>query len=182
MPNYPDQLHPGSFVPTTFIWDIARLNEIDVTSSEFKELLVRLYQNINDIALSLNTRDSGFYTLQENINGQLLFKDPALTAVTPTNPEFRQIFRKVINFGTLPNTGTRTVAHNILIQQQYQFTRIYGCATDPVNQIYIPLPYADPTAANNISLQVTSTTISITTGNNRSAFTDCVIIVEYVKQ
>jgi hypothetical protein len=40
----------GSFVPTSYVWDVARLYEIDVNSDEFKELLVRLYQNLNLIA------------------------------------------------------------------------------------------------------------------------------------
>lgn len=182
MPNYPDQLRPGSFIPTTFIWDVSQLYDIDVTSPAFKELLVRLYQNINDIALMLNTREGGYYSLEESLNGQLFFKNPALSATTASEPEFRQVFRKAVNFGALPNTATRTVAHGILIQQQYQFTRIYGCATDPVNKIYIPLPYADPTAANNIALQANATNISITTGSNRSSFTKCVIILEYIKQ
>jgi hypothetical protein len=33
----------GIFVPTTNVWDVSQIYEIDVTSPQFKELLVRLY-------------------------------------------------------------------------------------------------------------------------------------------
>ena len=39
----PQQNQVGAFVPTSFIWDVARVGEIEVNSPEFKELLVRLY-------------------------------------------------------------------------------------------------------------------------------------------
>ena len=40
----------GAYAPTTFIWDVEQLQHIEVTSPEFKELLVRLYQNLNLMA------------------------------------------------------------------------------------------------------------------------------------
>jgi len=51
----------GSFVPTTNVWDPSEIYSVDVTSPRFKELLVRLYQNVNLIAVVLNTKDSGYY-------------------------------------------------------------------------------------------------------------------------
>lgn len=166
----------GSFIPTTQVWDVDELMSIDVKSPEFKELLVRLYQNINNIALVLNTKDSGYYVDSEFVNGQVLFPDP-----TTTNSRMRQVFRKLINFGALPNAGTKSVAHGLSPNSSWVFTRIYGCATDPVGFNYIPLPYASPTAANNIELSVSSTNVTVVTGSNRSAFTICYIILEFVK-
>ena len=63
----------GAFVPTNLIWDVQQLQSVDVNSPEFKELLVRLYQNINNIALVLNIKDTGMYQLSEFVNGQLFF-------------------------------------------------------------------------------------------------------------
>lgn len=181
--SYNSQANYGTFVPTTNIWgDASRIASADVNSQEFKDLIVRLYQNVNLIALSLNLRDAGFYVLEEFLNGQLYFPNPELSSTTSVTPAYRQVYRFVIDWPTpLPNTTTQSVAHNLELNNAYSFTRIYGAATDPLNLQYIPLPYASPTAANNIELSVDGTNVNITTGSNRSNFTTTYIILEYLK-
>lgn len=171
----------GSFVPTTNVWDVSQLYSTEVTSPEFKELLVRLYQNVNNIAIALNVKDSAVYDTQEFVNGQVYFPNPALSSASSTTPTQRQVYRKLINFGTLPNTGTTAVAHGLTVNAAFSFTRIYGCATDPVNFIYLPLPYASPTLVNNIELKADATNVTIITGSNRTAFTITYVILEYIK-
>ena len=166
----------GSFVPTTNVWDVDSLQSVDVQSPEFKELLVRLYQNVNNIALVLNTKDSGYYVPSEFVNGQVLFPDPITM-----NQNMRQIFRLLVNFGALPNTAAKSVAHGLTPNSSWVFTRIYACATDPSGFNYIPIPYASPTLANSIELSVNSTNVTITTGSDRTNFTICYVIVEYAK-
>jgi nucleoside-triphosphatase THEP1 len=65
----------GSFVQTTQVWDVDEIYSMDIKSPEFKELLVRMYQNLNDIAVVLNTKDTGYYPLFEMVNSQLWFPD-----------------------------------------------------------------------------------------------------------
>ncbi len=178
MPNYNNQANPGSFVPTTNIWDPSEIYQTEVTSPEFKELMVRLYQNLNIMSLNLNLRDAGYYTQQEFINGQLFFPNPTLNSTTSQTPIFRQAFRKIINFGALPNAGLKTYAHGITITSSFSFTRIYGCATDPVALKYIPLPYA---GVGTIELSVDATNINVTTTTNRTAYTLTYIVLEYIK-
>jgi hypothetical protein len=180
--SYGPQANPGSFIPTTNIWDVSALYSTEVTSPEFKELLVRLYQNINLVALSMNTRDAGYYVMTEFVNGQIFFPNPSLTSVTTQAPTFRPVFRKVINFGALPNTGTKSVAHGITITSTFSFTRIYATASDQSGMNYIPIPYASPVLVNNIELNVDATNVNITTGSNRSNFTICYVILEYIKE
>lgn len=179
--SYPDELNPGAFVPTTNIWDVYQIYSIEITSPEFKELLVRLYQNINNISLALNLKDTGYYTLQEFLNSQAFFPNPSLTTTTDSQPVYRQVFRTVVNFGTLPNAGTTTVAHNINVTSGYSFTRIYGAATNTARTSFIPLPFASPTLNENIKLEVTNTDVSITTGIDRTAYTVTYVILEYIK-
>ena len=171
----------GAFVPTNLIWDIQNLQSVDITSPEFKELLVRLYQNVNNIALVLNIKDTGMYQLSEFVNGQLLFPNPTNTSATLAYPANRQILRKVFNFGALPNAGTKSVAHNIICTANTTFTRIYGAASDTSGKNYIPLPYASPTLVNNIELNLDGTNINIITGSNRTNFNVTYVIVEYVQ-
>lgn len=171
----------GAFIPTSYIWDLGELNDIEDIDPRLRELLVRLYQNLNNMALLLNIKDSGYYTQQEFVNSQLWFQNPVLTSTSSTNPSFRQVYRLVINFGALPNTATKSVAHNLRITPGYTFTRIYGAASDTTGFNYIPIPYASPVLANNIELRVDTTNVIITTGSNRSNFNITYVILEYLK-
>ena len=161
----------GSFVPTTDIFDL----------DDPKELLVQLRQVVNDMALVLNTKDTGIYPEIEFVNGQLWFPNTVpLSGKTPGLQ--RQIYRKVINFGALPNTATKSVAHGITLTSTATFTRIYGTANDLVAPLYIPLPFASPTLADNISVTVDGTNVNVTTGNDRTNFTVCYIVLEYIQE
>ena len=171
----------GQFLATTNVWDVSEIYSTEVTSPQFKELLVRLYQNINNQALSVNVKDSGLYDTTEFVNGQIYFSNPALNSTSTTTPTQRQVFRKVINFGALPNAASTSVAHDIAPTASFTFTRIYGSASDTIGLNYIPLPYASPVAADNIELNLDSTNVTIKTGSNRSNFNVVYVIVEYLK-
>jgi len=176
----------GSFIPTTNIWDVSEVNNTKGISPELKELLVRLYQNLNRMSIALNTKDSGLYvtgsgTNQEFVTGQTYFPNPALNSSTPGTPTMRQTLRRVINFGPLPNSGTIAMPHNLTVTPGFTFTRIYGCASDIVDFLYIPLPYASNTAGDNIELSVNATDVVITTAANYSNYTVTYVVIEYIK-
>jgi hypothetical protein len=172
----------GAFVETNYLWDVQQLQSLDVNSAEFKELLIRLYQNVGKIALVLNVKDTGLYQVTEVVNGQLYFSNPANNSSTAANPALRQVLRTVINYTTaLPNTGSVAIPHNITCTGSTTFTRIYAVANDTSGNNYIPIPYASPTAANNIELKVDATNVTIITGSNRSNFTITYIVLEYLQ-
>jgi hypothetical protein len=162
----------GAFIPSTFVWDMQEIMDIDVTSDKFKELLVRLYQNINLIQTTLNIKDSAFYDSEEFVNGQVY---PAVTGTNATN--VRQVFRKMVSFGALPNTAAKTVAHGIDITVGFTFTRIYGAASDTTNLLYLPIPSANP----DINIRIDATNIVITTSANYSLYDTTYVILEYLK-
>ena len=175
-------IQDGLYVPTTNIWDVDQLQDTDVNSPEFKELLVRLYQNVNLICNVLNLKESAYYDTNEFVTGQSYFPNPALNSSTSTVATYRPVYRLVINFGALPNAGTKAVAHGLTINSGFTFTRIYGAASDTTGLNYIPLPYASPTLVNNIELKVDATNVTIITGSNRSNFNICYIVLEFMKQ
>lgn len=172
----------GAFIPTNYIWDIQQLQQMDL-KPELKELLVRLYQNINNIAFAVNISDKGFYELSEFVNGQLYFINPNNNSSTTAaaNPAQRQVLRKVVNFGALLDTAAKAVPHLIVCTNATTFTRIYATASDTTGHNYIPIPYASPTLANNIELSVDGTNVTITTGSNRSNFNVCYVVLEYIQ-
>lgn len=176
MPFIPDvKTNTGAFIPTTYNWDVSYINEIEVNSAEFKELFVRLYQNVNNIALVTNLKDTAYYLNEEFNTGQLFF-NPA-----STNPlDLRPAFRKVINIGAL-GPGLTTIPHGLPITDTWKFTKIQGAASNAVAGAlrYYPLPFAGA-AGNNIEVRLDGTNVII---NNASGvtFTDAYIIVEYLK-
>ncbi len=171
----------GLFVPTTNNWDLSRINDIDMNSPEFRSLLVRLYQNINLICLALNIKDSAYYTLNEFVNGQLYFPNPAYTSLTANAPSFRQVFRLVVNFGALPNTATKSVAHGLTpvatsaTAPGWNFTRIYATASDTTGLTYIPIP------SLQANLTVDAVNVNITTTANLTNYNICYVVLEYFK-
>ena len=174
-----DTIRDGLYLPTTDVFDSLNLQNIDPSSQEFKDFLTRLRQTINSISIAVNLKDTGYYITDEIANGQLYFPDPALNSTTVKLPTFRNVFRKVIDFGALPNTATTTVAHGITTTSIFSFTRIYATATDPSTS-FIPIPYASSTAANNIELSVDATNVSITTGSDRTGYTTTYVVLEWI--
>jgi hypothetical protein len=174
------QNNTGLFIPTTYVFDVAQVRDIDVNKPEFKELLVRLYQNINNMCVALNLKESGLYYLQEFVTGQVLFPNPAM--INP-NPEGRQIFRTVLNFGALPNATTIAVPHSITVTNATTWVNVYGVATNPVSLLGIGIPYTSTSAViDNIEWAIDATNFYITTGIDYSAYTRTVITIEYVKE
>jgi len=173
----------GQYVPTTEIWQvISDLSQEDPGSDQFKELIVRLALIVNRINLSVNTKETGIYdNANEFINSNQFFPNPTFNSSTDQTPEYRAVYRTVINFGALPAAGTTSVAHGITCTTATSFTRIYATASDQVGLNYIPIPYASPVLANNIELSVDATNVNITVGSNRSAFTVCYVVLEYLQ-
>jgi len=154
-----------SFLPTTLILP-------DVTDEQQHNLI--LTDHLKKVNAAVNDKDIAQYVEQEILNGQKFF-------IPNESGKFRDAFRKVVNFGTLPNTGATSIPHGITVDANTVFTRIYATATDPANFSYLPIPYASPTDADNIELSLDATSITITTGSDRTAYTTCYVILEYLK-
>jgi len=168
-------VNTGAFIPTTNVWDVSEIYSTDVKSPEFKELLVRLYQNLNVMAMGVNNRDAGLYDTSEFVCGQQFFPDPALTSASSVTPTFRNVFRKVVNFGALPNNTGKSVAHGITTTVNTSFTRMYGVATDPTGFSALAIPNSD------ITLELDGTNVTITTTADLTAYTTTYVVLEYIK-
>lgn len=172
----------GSYIATTQVWDVSELYSTEVTSPKFKELLIRLYQQVGNIAMAINGKDTGIYDTSEFVCGQTFFPNPNPIAGQP-NKE-RQVYRKVINYGTLPNAGTLGIPHNIDVGVAgFTITRLYGAATDPTHRLYFPLPYVANSKDEPIALWATATDVYTDTyATDRTDFTITYIVIEYLKQ
>lgn len=174
----------GLFVSTTDNYDLTRLEGKDLGSVEFRQLIVKLMNRTNNIALSLNQKDSGIYQSTEFNTGQTFQPNSALSSNTPQLPQARSIFRVVIITGQLPNAGTKTVAHNLTFDTNVTMVKLYGAASDTIHQEYIPLPFVSVSGAfvvGNVELYVDGTNINITTTGNGSDFNQSYVVIEYLK-
>lgn len=91
----------------------------------------------------------------------------------------KPIYRKVVNFGSLPNATSKNVSHNI--SNLENMINIKGW-TKRDDGTTFPLPYESGTnISENIALFTNNTNISIYCGTNRTEFSTTYIILEYTK-
>lgn len=169
----------GVFLPLTSVFDPESLSQIENLDPQIKNFIISSTHNYNNIANVLNLKETGYYVTTEILNSQVWFKN---TVTTPDQSPFRNAFRLVVNFGALPNAGTKTVAHNIqnFTPSVASWTKIYATATDP-SSAGIPIPYASPVLNECISINVDDTNIYITTAIDYSSFTTTYVVLEYLK-
>ena len=105
--------------------------------------------------------------------------DAYSTTETLTNKTWlgNAVYRKVVDLGALPNTTSKSVAHGITGATSWR--AIYGLANGG-SSIGFPLPYADATPANCVSLYTDGTNIHVAAGSDRSGYTGYAIL-EYTK-
>ena len=110
------------------------------------------------------------YTKYKKIGGRT---DIITGQECPTNEYVngKRVYVKRIDFGTLPNTTTKSVAHGLT---NFTPVRINGIAN--TWSYYINLPHVSITTTGNIQIGVSATEIEITTGQDRSGFTGIVDI------
>lgn len=94
----------------------------------------------------------------------------------------KPIYRKVINFGAIPNTTTKSVAHGITGLGQVMHMEGICRSTNASYTSQMPVPYINPTALNNsVGIYVSPTDIVITTYSNLSVYDICYVTLEYTK-
>lgn len=151
-----------------------QVGDFDVPGNydKFSEIFEREYKKLIDV---VNTKEGGLYLPYESATFQKYYSetDPLSTI---------NVYRKVISFGSLPNSGTKSVPHNIDFTSVCRLTRMYGAATDPSTMSYLPLPYSSPTGSENIKLEADSELITIETAMDYSAYVNVTVVIEYLKE
>lgn len=124
-------------------------------------------KSYNEIASAVNSRVIGIFELMSSVTGEKWF------ANSTENPQTkRQTQRIVYQFtGSSFNHGLTNVT---------AYTRIYGTFTD--GTFWYPLPYVDPTPANQIGVKVSATQVVITAGGTAPTVTSGFVILEYLQQ
>lgn len=177
----------GVYIPTTEIWNTSEVEQARIENAALKQLLVNMYMKLNRMATSIEAREFGGYPLDETLNGQKWFANPALNSTTTTTAAQRQDFRKVIIMPGLPNavppaTAVIQAPHGINVTSKTFFTRLWAMAHDPTNNLFKPIPYAFPqNTAEDMYIDADATNVFIRVGTDRSSFTEVIAIIEYLQ-
>lgn len=171
------------FLPITNIFDVDAIRNSNISQEQLKQILIRIVQAFNETNIVVNLKDTGIYSTIETVNGQTFPPNPTLTSLSSETPEERQVLRKLVVCGALPNNTTKAVAHGITVGANTEWTRIYGAATKPTaTYAGIPLVYLDDTTfGSNVTLRVDHQNVHIKTTADMTAFTKCNVIIEYLQ-
>jgi hypothetical protein len=155
----------------------------DVIPEKWEDARPFVVEQFKKITNAVNIREIGWFLDEELLSGKAFIPGLNSAADGGTSQQYRQILRKVIDFGTLPNAGTKSVGHGITVDANFTLIQIWASATDPIGLTAIPIPFATPVALNqNIALQMDAVNVTITTGTNRSNYTRCTVVCEYIQE
>jgi len=154
----------------------------DVIPANWNEARPVIVEQLKRLANAINIREIGWFIDEEVLSGKSFIPGDNTAFNEATSQLFRQVFRKVIDFGALPAAGTKSVPHGISFTENFSLTFLNAYATDPVNFIAFPIPYSDGTMAGAVSLVMDATNINITVNTDRSTFTRCFVIIEFLQE
>lgn len=144
-----------------------------------------LIEYLKIISNAVNIREIGWFLEEELLSGQQFF--PGTTS-SLDDQQFRSVFRKVVDFGALPNAGTKSVPHGITVTANTSLVQLYAAATQPLVVappqpfMGIPIPFSSPTLNENIKITMDGTNINITTAINYSTYTRCFVSIHYIQE
>jgi len=155
----------------------------DVAPEKWEDARPFIVEQLRKLATAVNIREIGWLLDEELLSGKAFIPGSNNVLDGGTSQTFRQVLRKVVDFGALPNAGLKSVPHGIIFDANFTLLFLGGYATDPVNFVALPLPFANPTAQNlSIALTMDATNINVVTGVDRTAFTSCFVIIEYTQE
>jgi hypothetical protein len=146
----------------------------DTVPEKWEEARVFLNEKLKAISNALDIREIGWFLDEETLTGQQFI--PATTS----NQQYQPIFRMVINFGVLPDSSTKSVAHNVEVNELFVLMNLYISATDPSDLIGFSLQYWSVASAD-IELSYTSTDVVVTTQSDYSNYTTSYVVMEYIQ-
>jgi len=171
-PDFSDAQQLESFVPV-----------YDAVPDKWEEARPFIVEQLKRMANAVNIREIGWFLDEELLSGKAFIPGSESMQDLSTSQVFRQVLRKVVDFGALPAAGTKSVPHGISFTDNFTLVQMFAAATDPVAFIAFPIPYADPTGLTNaVALTMDDTNVNITVGVDRSAFTRCFVTIEYLQE
>ena len=115
--------------------------------------------------------------LQDNIEEAIEEKYSTSEEVVAIWIDNKPIYRKVIDFGALPNNTSKSVTHGI--NNLSQVISLTGFAGSSINNGGIPIPHAVDNYP--VFMWIDDTDVFVQTTSDRTGYTKTYIIIEYTK-
>jgi hypothetical protein len=136
----------------------------DAIPKDWEESRQFLVERLKEMSNGINIREVGYYLDQEILAGKNFVPG------TANPPQFRQVFRRVIDFSPIV-IGPNLRPHGITFDNNFTLVLLNATATDSVGQMAIPIP----NGPNTITMGVNTVTIVSAAAYNR-----CFATVEYM--
>ncbi len=157
----------------------------DTVPEKWEDARQFLVEHLKKISNAVNIREIGFFLDEELLSGKQFIPTVAMSGPNSGNSQqFRSVLRKVIDFGALPAAGNKAIAHGINFDSNFTLIQLFAAATDPIGLIAIPIPWAEVPSVppGNIRVYLDATNVNITVESNRSNFTRCFVVIEYIQE
>ncbi len=153
----------------------------DTIPEKWEEARGVIVEHLKIISNEINIREIGWFLDQELLSGKAFIPTQQQIDQGSTSQSYRTVLRKVIDFGTLPNFGTKTVPHEIIFDGNFSLIQMFLSATDPVNLLAFGLMYwsNDP---GSIILNMDSNDVIVTTASDYSDYTRSYVVIEYIQE
>lgn len=153
----------------------------DAAPSTWEQARPFIVEQLKRLANAVNIREIGWFLDQELLSGKSFIPGMNQGISGGSSQQTRSILRKVVDFGPLPNTTTKSVPHGIFVDANFSLIQLFASATDPTNLQALPIPYVGVTT-DDVSLYMDQTNININTKSDRTSFTRCFVIIEYIQE
>ena len=138
----------------------------DVIPDKWEDAQAFLVEALKKIANAINVREIGWLLDQELLSGQAF-----IPATSSNPPQYRSVFRKVIDFSPVVGGVPKAVAHGINFDSRFTLLHLYAGATNSGTLLAEPIP----NGADTITMDVMFITITAAASYDRVFCT-----VEYI--
>lgn len=158
----------------------------DACPENWEEARQFLVEQLKKVSNAVNIREIGWFLDEELLSGKQFIPSSTSGITQGTEPQYRTVFRKVIDTGVLPNNTIKFVPHGLTITDDFTLVQMYGAATKILSTgtFYgIPMPFNQlPGSAipGSVELEMGGTNIRITTNADMSEFTRSFVTIEYL--
>lgn len=146
------------------------VSTLQTKTQENEENIAGIDAALRDVIDNINSIPKNIYSLHNSVEIGLFYDGTTE----------HKLYRKVVDFGTLPNATSKTVAHEL--PSGFVAIKFGGVARTTNNFLHLPSATIDPTAENNIYLAVGKNYVTITTGKDRTNYTGLVYIEYFVQE
>lgn len=136
-----------------------------IPSPNDPDFIVKMTQYLRDIAKELRYKQTITQTSSEQIIGQ---------------EAGRTIFGKKLDFGAIPNAGTKCIPHGITLTPNFRWRKIYAIAQQP-DGVGMQINFGGCTPDGTVNIYCTDTNVCVQGCGDRSSFSIVTIFLEYIK-